>query len=1211
MATGCSGGVISKRFFSPRSVQPITAKVDDQKKGTLTDRMAKLEDLKRGASVKGVLPDCLVTVIDVKWYGSAAVELTYKDPTGKPDVVLLYRDREPSLEVGETGRPWSFDGDGMLFRLVSEAHRINLAHLFDPLLAIHTSMVDPLPHQITAVYGEMLPRQPLRFLLADDPGAGKTIMAGLLIKELLIRGDLHRCMIVCPGNLAEQWQDELYQRFQLPFEILTNDKLEAARTGNWFAENPMAICRLDKLSRNEDVQAKLANTDWDLIVCDEAHKMSATFFGSEVKYTRRYRLGQFLGQLTRHLLLMTATPHNGKPEDFQLFLALLDSDRFEGRARDGVHTTDVSDLMRRLVKEQLLKFDGKPLFPERRAYTVSYKLSDAEAVLYKSVTDYVREEFNRADSLESEGRKGTVGFALTILQRRLASSPEAILQSLRRRRERLERRLREEQILKRGALLLEDVQELPSLTDEDIDDLDDAPDVEVEQTEEVVVDQATAARTIAELQAEIEILRNLEGLALKVRRSGTDKKWEELSALLQDHAEMFDAQGHRRKLVIFTEHRDTLNYLSERLRGLLGAPEALVMVHGGMGREERTKAQEGFKQDKDVLILLATDAAGEGINLQRAHLMVNYDLPWNPNRLEQRFGRIHRIGQTELCHLWNLLAEETREGDVYKRLLEKLELERQALGGGVFDILGQLFREQRLRDLLIEAIRYGDRPEVKARLHQIVDNLTDRKHCQELLEQRALANDSMDATEVMKIREDMERAEARRLQPHFIESFFLEAFRVLGGSIKEREPRRFEITHVPALIRQRDRLIGTGEPILGRYERVTFEKSLRAVPGQPLATFVCPGQPLLGATIDLILERNRDLLKRGTVLVDPDDPGKSVRALFYLQHTIQDGRTDKAGNRRVVSQQLQFVETDSSGTTRNAGYAPYLDYRPARTEERFCLSAALESQQWLKEDLESIVVGHAIADLVPKHLEDVRRRREDLVTRTIAAVKDRLTKEITYWDHRANQLKDQELAGKVNAKINSGKARQRADELQVRLQKRMLDLELERQISPLPPVAIGGALVVPIGLLDKLLPSSAQSGDSVSGAASPEARKQMELLAMQMVMDAEALLGNQPRDVSAEKCGYDIESRVPVDGKLRFIEVKGRVADALTVTVTRNEILTALNKPDDFILAVGQVHDGQRKLTYIRRPFQQEPEFAIESINYKLAELLDRGHPPA
>jgi SNF2 family DNA or RNA helicase len=508
--------------------------------------MALLEDLKKGASVKGVLADCLVTVVDVRWFGTAAIELTYKDPAGKAGTVLLYRDQEPRLEVVEVGRPWSFDGDGSLFRLVSEANRIKLAHLFDPLVAIHTSEVDPLPHQITGVYGDMLPRQPLRFLLADDPGAGKTIMAGLLIKELMVRGDLHRCMIVCPGNLAEQWQDEPYKRFQLPFDILTNDKLETARTGNWFSENSLVICRLDKLSRNADVQEKLKSTDWDLIVCDEAHKMSASYYGNEIKYTLRYQLGQLLGGITRHFLLMTATPHNGKDEDFQLFMALLDADRFEGRFRDGVHSVDTSDLMRRLVKEQLLRFDGTRLFPERFAYTVAYKLSDAEAALYKSVTDYVRDEFNRADALANDGRKGTVGFALTILQRRLASSPEAIYQSLKRRRERLERRLCDEQIQRRGANVQDDVfKTLSTLSADDIEELDDVPDDEVEKTEDAVVDQATAARTIAELEEEIRILQSLEALALKVRRSGTDRKWEELSSLLQNHAEMFDAQGHR------------------------------------------------------------------------------------------------------------------------------------------------------------------------------------------------------------------------------------------------------------------------------------------------------------------------------------------------------------------------------------------------------------------------------------------------------------------------------------------------------------------------------------------------------------------------------------------------------------------------------------------------------------------------------------------
>ena len=376
----------------------------------------RLEDLRPNSAIRGVHPDGLVTVVSVQWFGSAALELTYKTPAGTVANELLYRHDEVRLEVVAEGRPWSFDGDGALFRLVSEAQRIRLAHLFDPLLAVHTSVVDPLPHQITGVYEAMLPRQPLRFLLADDPGAGKTIMAGLLIKELTARGDLERCLIVCPGSLAEQWQDELYRRFQLPFEILTNDKLEAARTRNWFLETDLVIARLDKLSRDEDVQQKLQAPDagWDLVVCDEAHKLSATFFGGEVKYTKRYRLGQLLSGLTRHFLLMTATPHNGKEQDFQLFLALLDGDRFEGRFRDGVHAADVSDLMRRMVKERLLKFDGKPLFPERIAYTVPYRLSDEEAHLYTAVTDYVREEFNRAEALANAKRAGTVGFALTI-----------------------------------------------------------------------------------------------------------------------------------------------------------------------------------------------------------------------------------------------------------------------------------------------------------------------------------------------------------------------------------------------------------------------------------------------------------------------------------------------------------------------------------------------------------------------------------------------------------------------------------------------------------------------------------------------------------------------------------------------------------------------------------------------------------------------------
>ncbi|MFW6114610.1 MAG: DEAD/DEAH box helicase, partial [bacterium] len=729
--------------------------------------MARFEDLKREACVRGITPSGLVTVVETKWFGTDVVQLTYRDAAGRVQEELIFRDREPDLEIVSEGRPWTFNADGAMLQLVSEAYRIQLAYLFDPVLAVHTSLVQPLPHQITAVYNEMLPRQPLRFLLADDPGAGKTIMAGLFIKELRARGDLQRCMIVCPGALVEQWQDELQEKFQLPFEILTNDKLESARTGNWFAENPLAVCRLDKLSRNEDLHDKIKQVDWDLIVVDEAHKMSASYFGGEINYTKRHRLGQRLSEVCRHFLLMSATPHNGKEEDFQLFMSLLDGDRFEGKFRDGAHVVDTSDMMRRMVKEDLVKFDGRPLFPERFANTVNYTLSPEEAELYSEVTNYVREEFNRADQLTSGGRRGTVGFALTILQRRLASSPEAIYQSLKRRRERLETRLGEEKLLKRGAdSRLQRETDDTVLSDDDIEDFEDSPDAELQAMEEQIVDQATAAQSIAELELEIQTLKDLEASAHKVRRSGKDTKWEKLSSVLQD-PRMFNAEGYRRKLVIFTEHRDTLNYLADKISTLLGRPEAVVVIHGGIGREERRKAQELFTQDADVQILVATDAAGEGINLQRAHLMVNYDLPWNPNRLEQRFGRIHRIGQTEVCHLWNVVASETREGDVFRRLFEKLEVEREALGGAVFDVLGKTIQGTELRSLLVEALRYGEQEDVKRRLYEAVDRKFDREHLRQLIEERALAHDSMDSRDVQRIREEMERASARRLQPHF------------------------------------------------------------------------------------------------------------------------------------------------------------------------------------------------------------------------------------------------------------------------------------------------------------------------------------------------------------------------------------------------------------------------------------------------------------
>ena len=1160
--------------------------------------MARLENLQQGTIVKGILFNQHVTVVSVSWRRDIAIDLVYKDSMGNLGMETLFRGKESTLEIVDAGTSWKFDGDGEMFRLVSEAYRIQLAHLFDPLLALHTSDVDPYPHQITAVYEEMLPRQPLRYLLADDPGAGKTIMTGLYLKELLVRGDLKRCMIVCPGSLVEQWQSELYRCFQLPFEILTRDRIDNALTGNIFQEENLLICRLDQLSRNKAIQEKLEDTSWDIIVCDEAHKMSASFSGGEVRATKRYRLGQLLGELTRHFLLLTATPHNGKEADFQLFMALLDADRFEGRFRDGVHAVDTSDLMRRMVKEDLLKFDGTRLFPERYAETINYELSGLEKDLYDEVTEYVCKEMNRADLIRGQ-RGNRIGFALTILQRRLASSPEAIYRSIQRRRERLEERLSDVQLGNQ-----QEMTGIPTNTEEADDFYDEAPAEEVETKEEEVVARASAAQTITELQAEIRTLEHLEQLAQRVRQSDTDRKWEGLSDLLRAE-ELFDSQGNRHKLIIFTEHRDTLRYLTERIQTLIGNPNAVVTIHGSMRWEERRKVQEAFKNDPEVQILVATDAAGEGINLQQAHLMVNYDLPWNPNRIEQRFGRIHRIGQTEVCHLWNLVAAETREGEVFNTLFHKLEQQRDSLGGAVFDVLGKCFADTSLRDLLIKAIREGNRPEVRARLMETIDGALDLTHLQALIEENALTHGTIDTTRIGNIREEMERVEARRLQPHFIASFFRAAFAKLDGKLRKRESGRYEIRHVPGGIYNHSNL-GVRKPILQQYERITFEKDKMNVRGKPLAEFVCPGHPLLDATISAILERHRNLLKQGTVLIDPNEQNDEVRVLFYLEHAIQDGRVGNDGNRHIVSRQMQFVEINSDKTVNTPGYAPYLDYRPINEDELLAVEPVLED--WRSADLESEVKNYAVEHLVPNHLDEVKAHRETLVKKTMRAVKERLTKEINYWDNQANELRLQAETGNRMASLNAAKARQRADELQARLENRMAELEQELRISPRPPEVIGGALIVP----QNLLHAASDPEHLAPAGPSQTDRERIDRLAVGAVMEAERRLGRDPKEMPHQNPGYDIESKDPNTNQLLFIEVKGKSTDATTVTVSKTQIFTAFNKPDSFVLAIVEV-DGHttREPHYIRKPFQKEPDFGVTSVNYNLSELLARSEPPS
>lgn len=1133
-----------------------------------------LEELKSGLRVDGLIPAQVVTVIAAQWHGTDALELTYKAANGTLGQQVVFRKDEEQLTIAQTGaRP--FDANAADFKLVAEAQRITLAGLFDPMLAVATSDVRPLPHQISAVYGELLPRTPLRFLLADDPGAGKTIMAGLYIKELILRDDVKRCLIVAPGGLVEQWQDELFFKFGLRFDLLTNQLIDANVNLNVFDTNPLLIARMDQLSRNEELQAQLQDTEWDLVIVDEAHRMGAHYFGGKLEKTKRFQLGELLGRVTRHLLLMTATPHSGKEEDFQLFLTLLDRDRFEGK---NTKTADTTGIMRRMVKEDLLTFDGKRLFPERIAETVPYELTAREHDLYEQVTAYVREGMNRADRVGGK-RKNTVGFALTVLQRRLASSPEAIYKSLVRRSERLNRKKQE---ILNGTY----VDREPSIDLEGLD-ADDYDAEQIEDLEEELLDAATAAQTIEELDAELLELAELTKVAKQVRDSGTDRKWTELSAILQDHALTTDKDGVPRKFIIFTEHRDTLDYLTARIRSLIGKPNAVQAIHGGVRRGERRQITEEFTQNRDCQILIATDAAGEGLNLQAAHLMVNYDLPWNPNRIEQRFGRIHRIGQEEICRLWNVVATNTREGDVFTRLLEKIEEQRKAYGGKVFDVLGEAFTDTPLRNLLLEAIRYGDLPEVRAKMHQVInDKVADG--LKEVLEERALATDHLAEADLATLRAAMDEARARRLQPHYIELAFKAAFTRLGGRIAKRERGRYEIANVPAQLRA-----GKHGPIATKYERVTFDLAHVHPDGLGHADLLAPGHPLHDAVMHESIRVLGGSLNRGTVLVSAtlEEP--------HLLVGVVEEVADATG--ATVSRRFGYAYVDGYGTVTHAGPAPYLDCVAAPDTPAVAASRELP---WLAE-AEDKTTSWIITNQLPEYLAEVQPRRaaelaktRELVTTRLEGERDRLLLDsaVAAEKERAGE-KPRESAESLNRK---------AVDLDLRLRQRLEVLDQQELMSTKPPRILTAALVLPLAMLEADVPSAAP--------IHAKETKEVERRGVDLVLARERELGRNPVEQPFTNKGFDVLSTA-ANGDTYRIEVKARLDGAKDFYITHNEVMTGKNAVPRYRLALVRVDPrgpAQDEVRYLDDPFATTNlgDFEATGIRGDWAKMWAKGQEP-
>lgn len=1193
----------------------------------MTDTVLTLVTLRAGQRLRGLVPGQTVTLIAIDPIDAGLFEVFYRDDSGRSGARAITDADAARFEIaGDFDTAPAYDADPDEFRLAAEALRIKYAALYDPMVAVNSSDVDPLPHQIRAVYEELLPRIPLRFLLADDPGAGKTIMAGLYLKELILRSDCERAIIVAPGGLVEQWREELSQKFDLRFEVFSRQMVDDAEGRNVFAEHPFLIARMDQLSRSEDLMEQLSEVTWDVAVVDEAHRMSAHYssWAGEVDETKRFKFGRLLSETAHNFLLMTATPHAGKEEDFQLFMSLLDPDRFEGQYRKGVHRTDTHGLMRRMVKEDLLTFEGKPLFPERRAYTVEYELSPAERDLYEQVTDYVRTEMGRAERIAQAGDKkrgNNVGFALTVLQRRLASSPEAILRSLERRQQRLDTKLRDMQRITddarfststsshiddwtTGNTTLDFGSALPAFSVDDFEDFDeettDEERVQFEEQVDQVVDLATAAQTIPELRAEIAILEDLITVARRVRLQDDDKKWVQLRTILDEQLLTHDGSGDARKIIIFTEHRDTLDYLQAKITAQFGRADSVITIHGGTRREDRKLARERFTHNPDTVVLLATDAAGEGLNLQRAHLMVNYDLPWNPNRIEQRFGRIHRIGQREVCHLWNMVARDTREGEVFTRLLAKIDQMSIAYNGNLFNVLGDAdaFQERSLRDLLIEAIRYGDQPEVKAKLDRIIDaGVSDGLG--DMLAERALYPEMFSAMNLDEVRARMEKARERRLQPGYIAAFFLPAFERLGGRIRRREKGRYEITRVPARVIDTARRLNRWAPVAEQYERVTFELARMHPDGLADASLIAPGHPLLHAVIEATIDDLGPTLKRGTVLVDRrSKQADAPELMFSVEQRIENSRQD------VVSHHFDYPLLDQDGTVTVTAAPPYLDYDRPEPSEADAV-ASVTGGDWARRNHEKLVRAWAYRDGLLPRMDEIKTRLQVETARTRAQVKDRLLAEINHWDREHNRLEALERAGTIG-RLRAETAFVRARHLDERLNERLEQLDEATNLVAVPAIIRGAALIIPSHLL-------AAQEDTHEAQTFARQTEEIERRAVEAVLAAERALEREPVEMPRNNPGYDIQS-TDQSGFVHYIEVKGRTEGSDTFTITTNEITFAQTQGDRHRLALVEVSaSGASKdqLRYVADAFTHlEPSATTRSYNEVWSDYWERGGPP-
>lgn len=1050
-----------------------------------------------------------------------------------------------------------FTGNARHAFLGLEAKRYRYAALYNPTFAISISKVDPLPHQIEAVW-QVLKQTRIRFLIADDPGAGKTIMAGLIAKELKLRNQVKRILIVAPGHLITQWTEEMRTRFEENFTHVTRALVNAHPYENVWSREQQLITSID-FARQDEIRGAIANTHFDLIIVDEAHKMAAYQYGDKVEKTKRYQLGECLSNCTTHLLFLTATPHRGDSENFRLFFDLLDPGFFADpiQVQESIKMKD-NPLFIRRVKEDLKDFEGKPLFLPRHVQTKPFRLgseSEIEMKLYNALSEYIREQYNRFS--ENSQKRNNVAFALVILQRRLASSTYALHVSLQRRKHRLTELLR-------SATLQTDIMPTEQQRDE-IEDLSESERWKREEQWEVL----SVAENIEELRGEIETLKHLEQNAQQIIESEEEIKLQELKKALDE----LNINHPNEKILIFTEYFDTLNYLEKKLTAW---GYSVSVIHGKMPHERRIEAQETFRNKTQLL--LATEAAGEGINLQFCHLMINYDLPWNPNRLEQRMGRIHRYGQQREVHVINLVASDTREGAVFTRLFEKLETIRTQLGKDrVYDVIGELFPQRNLAQLVREA---AASTRDHAQLLETIDTTLDSEQLDffKNFNEDTLVSPYINLPQVNELQQ---QAREHGLIPEYTREFFRKTFETLNRTLHKRQDGLFKIERVPSQIAKisEDLQFRQMYPALtrGSYPKVTFDKAHASI--DPTAEFISFGHPLFEATVRYAEQTYAEALKTGACFEDPDGIYKGV--IVFYEGEIRDGAENVTGKRLFA-----FYLRDGSGTIEKVNPVLIWDFREVEAEP---VQEPIEIQE-LEEKFGTQVRIHL--EQYKQELTEERQRQVNIKRKYGIASLDqlilKLDRELLELGARSERDEDVRLVTQ-----NKAEQKRHYEEEKERLEE---TCRQEVTLVRKPPTFAGAIRVIPATEVDDT-------------ETQPYNKSEIEQIGMKCAIHHEEAQGCVVEDVSAESLGFDLRSKTP-DGKIRCIEVKAR-SDRAPVVLTSNEWFRAKQLKDDYFLYIVLNAATQPESYIIQNPASQMSTIRqIAEVRYQvpLSEITEHGN---